>query len=160
MNISDIMTFRDEIRSFRGEYGFLSNFHKCDIIYNDKLYPSSEHLYLSQKATNNKDHEFIRTHSFTGLKDASRNISLRDDWSDVKYEIMQEALLLKFTQNDYLRDKLIGTGDMIIIEGNRWHDNYYGDCMCDKCKNINGRNELGILLMSLRTFLEDDKYEN
>lgn len=37
-----------------------------------------------------------------------------------------------------------------IVEGNYWHDNYWGNCTCDKCKNIEGQNKLGKILMKIR----------
>ena len=49
-----------KIELFRKEYRFLSNFYLCKIVFEDKEYESSEHLYQSMKATNEKDHEYIR----------------------------------------------------------------------------------------------------
>ena len=147
-DINDIVEYEEQITSFRGKYGFLSNFHECPIEYpyaSGIYFKSSEHIYLAHKAKYKKDYEFIRNHPFEGLKESSRMIPLRDDWDDVKYEIMMEALLDKFTQNYNLWDKLVNTGDIPIIEGNSWHDNEWGDCMCDKCSKIEGQNKLGNL---------------
>ena len=41
------------------------------------------------------------------------------------------------------------TGDAELIEGNTWHDNYWGVCSCSKC-NGRGKNRLGKLLMKVR----------
>jgi len=57
---------------------------------------------------------------------------------------------LKFAQNPDLRKKLLATGTEELVEGNTWHDNYWGDCSCPECKNIKGRNQLGITLMRVR----------
>jgi predicted NAD-dependent protein-ADP-ribosyltransferase YbiA (DUF1768 family) len=46
---------------------------------------------------------------------------------------------------------LLATGDEELIEGNTWHDNTWGNCVCQKCQDIPGRNMLGMLLMELRT---------
>ena len=142
--------FEDEINSFRGEYSWLSNFHKCDCWYDSKLYPSSEHLYQALKATNEKDHEYIRTHPFDGLKSASRRIPIRENWNDIKLDMMEIALASKFENNPDLKKKLLDTGDMIIVEGNDWCDNFYGVCKCPKCEDILGLNHLGRLLMRIR----------
>lgn len=31
-----------------------------------------------------------------------------------------------------------------------WHDNFWGNCTCVKCENIEGQNWLGKLLMKVR----------
>jgi predicted NAD-dependent protein-ADP-ribosyltransferase YbiA (DUF1768 family) len=48
-----------------------------------------------------------------------------------------------------LRDRLLNTGDAILIEGNTWHDTYWGHCICPRCHG--GANFLGILLTQVRT---------
>ena len=62
---------------------------------------------------------------------------------------MEYGLREKFKDTD-LRDKLVGTGNIEIIETNIWHDNFWGQCNCDKCKSKGG-NKLGKLLMKLRS---------
>ena len=149
--------FDDEINSFRGEYSWLSNFHKCDCWWEDKLYPSSEHLYQAFKATNEKDHEFLRNHPFSGLKTFARQIKIRDDWDEVKYDMMANALMSKFDNNPDLKAKLVATGDVRIVEGNDWCDNYWGECRCPKCESKITYNNLGVLLMDLREFYKPDE---
>lgn len=65
-------------------------------------------------------------------------------------EIMLELLRLKFTRNPELGKLLIATGDALLEEGNKWHDNFWGDCTCDDCRDIEGENWLGKLLMQVR----------
>ena len=67
----------------------------------------------------------------------------------VKDKVMLNFLRIKF-MNAELRDKLLETGDSVLIEGNTWHDNYWGNCSCAKCKDIEGKNMLGRLLMQVR----------
>jgi predicted NAD-dependent protein-ADP-ribosyltransferase YbiA (DUF1768 family) len=62
---------------------------------------------------------------------------------------MQLLLWKKFMQ-PRLRKKLQETGTQMLVEGNYWHDNFWGNCKCKKCKDITGQNTLGILLMALR----------
>ena len=66
---------------------------------------------------------------------------------------MSTTLFMKFGQNNDLREKLFKTGDLLLVEGNYWHDNYWGDCFCDKCKGRKGENFLGRILMNVRTML-------
>jgi ribA/ribD-fused uncharacterized protein len=148
--VMSLFYFDNEINSFRGEYGWMSNFHKCDCWWEDKLYPSSEHLYQAFKATNDKDRELVRKHPFEGLKTFARHIKMRDDWDEVKYDMMTCALMSKFYNNRELRFKLIATGDIRIVEGNNWCDSYWGVCSCPKCDKIEGKNMLGVLLMDIR----------
>ena len=57
---------------------------------------------------------------------------------------------MKFNQNPKIKQKLLDTGDKILIEGNNWCDNFWGNCHCEKCRTKTGKNLLGISLMFLR----------
>ncbi len=57
---------------------------------------------------------------------------------------MRAVLREKFEQNKDLVTLLLGTGKEQLIEGNKWHDTFWG--VCDGV----GSNYLGILLMDLR----------
>jgi ribA/ribD-fused uncharacterized protein len=72
------------------------------------------------------------------------------EWDTKKDAVMLEHVRLKFQHNPDLAKKLIATGDALLVEGNTWHDNYWGDCYCEECKNIPGRNQLGKILMFVR----------
>lgn len=69
---------------------------------------------------------------------------LRDDWEEVKDDLMYRIVLAKFLQNPSLADALIKTGNAQLIEGNTWGDTYWG--MCDSV----GENKLGEILMRVR----------
>ena len=92
-------------------------------------------------------------------KKAGRNLKLRSDWEEIKDRVMYDVCRAKFTMNDSLRlaDRLLATGDEELVEGNTWHDNYWGDCHCEKCKDIPGRNQLGKTLMKLREKLRNER---
>ena len=49
-----------------------------------------------------------------------------------------------------LKEMLLQTGDEELVEGNYWHDVYFGVCSCPKCGN-KGENHLGKLLMKIRS---------
>jgi Lar family restriction alleviation protein len=74
---------------------------------------------------------------------------LRDDWEYIKDEVMEKLLKEKFS-TPCLKQKLIETKGNKLVEGNVWHDNYWGDCKCHKCKNKKGLNKLGKILMKIR----------
>ena len=61
---------------------------------------------------------------------------------------MYELCYQKFSENEVLKDKLLETGDAILIEGNRYHDTYWG--MVDGV----GENKLGKILMRIREELK------
>ena len=75
---------------------------------------------------------------------------MREDWEEVKDQVMYDIVFAKFSQNPDIAKKLVETGKEPIVEGNWWHDNYWGDCKCDRCKNIKGKNMLGKILMVVR----------
>ena len=94
--------------------------------------------------------------NFLGLDPSSakrkgRRVKLRNDWEEVKDQIMYEIVLNKFSQNEELRKKLIATGDEYLEEGNTWYDTYWGVC------NGKGKNKLGKILMQVREELRVDK---
>ncbi len=143
----------NEIRRFRGEYFFLSNFYPIEIKYEEFTYPSLEHAYMAQKSNSFKWRIFC-TDSFNtaGLvKTMSKQEKLVEDWEEKKVELMEKLLRIKFTHIS-LRKKLLETGDKILIEGN-WHgDKFWGKCL--KTDPPVGENILGRLLMKIRSELE------
>lgn len=83
-------------------------------------------------------------------KKEGRKADLSNGWFEHnKVEIMLIGLRLKFS-NPSMKKKLLDTGNRELIEGNYWHDNFWGDCYCPKCVNTNGQNTLGKLLMQIR----------
>ena len=68
---------------------------------------------------------------------------------------MRELLLKKF-KGGSLKEQLLKTENKILIEGNHWHDNFWGSCVCQKCGD-RGQNILGLLLMDTREELKHGK---
>ena len=84
---------------------------------------------------------------------------LREDWYKIKESVMRKALTYKFSQNLDIAKKLVSTDGFMLIEGNTWHDNFWGNCTCCEaggslktCLNP-GLNRLGYALMSVRNEL-------
>lgn len=140
------------ISEFKGDYRYLSNFYPCEIWVKGKCWPSSEHLYQAMKSTDGNVQEVIRQFPFKGLKAMGNDITLRPDWDKVKDDLMYRIVKQKFKQNPDIREQLCSTS-VDLIEGNYWHDNYWGDCFCKKCIDIQGRNKLGQILMRVRAEL-------
>ncbi len=140
------------IDSFKFAYAFLSNFHPSPIKYQGKIYPTAEHLYQALKTTNKKEREKIRKATTPGTaKRLGRKVQLRSDWEKIKNKVMMYVIKSKFSQNINLEDTLLHTGNHELVEGNVWHDNYWGNCQCGKssCKK-EGLNQLGKILMKRR----------
>lgn len=135
----------NKIERFDGNYSFLSNFYEAPLVYKGLRYLNSESAYQGQKDPS-------RAEEFVGLKAIQskclgRKVAIRDDWDSVKLDIMYEIVLAKFTQNPKLLDKLKATGDAILIEGNYWHDTFWGVC------EGKGKNYLGKIIMKIRAEL-------
>lgn len=149
------------INSFKGRYFFLSNFYPCEIKHRGITYPSTEHYYVAMKVKGDQiiDGRFYPEADVREMismiktpGDAKRfgrtKINLRKDWSDVKLEVMNWCIREKF-KDDKLKEMLLSTGEEELIEGNDWHDVYWGVCNCLKCCS-KGENNLGKILMKVR----------
>lgn len=150
----------EKIEKFDGQYAFLSNFYDSPLPTNggEVIYPTVEHYFQAMKTENPREREKIRLAPTPGkAKRLGRNVNLRADWEEVKQSVMKYALIKKFNNNPELKSLLLETGDAELVEGNDWHDNYWGNCSCAKCANIPGANHLGKLLMEIR---EDYKHDN
>ena len=64
-------------------------------------------------------------------------------------DLISKILEEKF-KNPSLRERLLKTDECELIEGNYWHDNFWGMCTCDHCKDKAKHNHLGKLLMKIR----------
>lgn len=143
------------IKSFQGKYRFLSNFCYCLIRSRGHNWRTAEHLFQAMKTTKGFVQEEIRKTQYPAdAKMLGNLVKLRPDWKDIKLLMMKKILRMKFTQSSKLQGRLIATGNEELVEGNQWHDNFWGDCYCDKCKNIIGLNWLGKLLMEVRKELQ------
>ncbi len=139
------------IRYFTAQYRFLSNFYASSIRFGRYTYPTTEHLFQFLKSKPGSSWETaIRLARSPGkAKIAGQSLVLTVDWDDTRVAMMRLVLRLKFEDKHLVR-RLKSTGTAKLIEGNTWHDNFWGDCTCKQCKGIVGKNMLGILLMDLR----------
>lgn len=138
------------IDDFSGKNHFLSNFFMAEVVYEGMTYPSSEHAYQAAKTLDNQERERISQLLTPALaKKAGKHVDLRADWEQVKIPIMTEIVRDKFVRHPELKQRLLDTGDALLVEGNWWHDTFWGVC------NGRGRNYLGKILMQIR----DEFYE-
>ena len=139
------------IDQFTGQYWFLSNFHESPVDLGDGIYPTAEHAYQASKTFDPEQQEWIAGLRTPGeAKRAGRQVTLRENWERRKYTIMEKVVTAKFFQNKELGDKLISTGGSLLVEGNTWHDQIWGNCTCAKHVYTPGQNALGTTLMWTR----------
>jgi ribA/ribD-fused uncharacterized protein len=140
------------INSFRDEYRFLSNFfiHRHDG-------KSGEHAYQAAKCSDLWESDWVWNSNTPGVaKRRGRKVQIRPDWEDVKDEMMLHTLREKFSDvYPEMVKLLLATGDQELVEGNHWHDNYWGVCHCGKCDQTQAQNKLGKMLMQVRKEIRD-----
>ena len=149
------------IDSFKGDFEFLSNFspHKFRDTEGIK-WRTSEHFFQGMKTIRGVERGKIWSASTPGkAKRLGRLVTLRENWEGLKRAFMGMGVRLKFEQNEDIRRLLLSLEDYMLVEGNWWHDNFWGDCRCHRCKNIKGKNNLGITLMIVRDNLLEVIYE-
>lgn len=146
------------IDNFRGKYACFSNFHDSKILINGVIWLTVEHAFQANKTFDKGwQGKILSAASPTDTKRLSKELKAaglqRPDWQEVNIPIMFSLVLLKFTLFAEYRRILLETNEEEIIEGNWWHDNFWGDCRCDRCKDIPGLNNLGKILMMARRYL-------
>ena len=140
----------ESIKSFTGEYSFLSNFYGCFIPYMGLRFPSVEHAFQASKSLDsNVRWQLQYCRSAGEAKQRGKMIELRPDWEEVKIQVMTDLIRNKF-QCPELKQKLLDTGCAHLEEGNNYGDRFWGTVKGQ------GRNELGKILMKVRDELRDE----
>ena len=180
-----------EVKQFTGAFGFLSNFYLLPIVINDITYRSSEHAYQAAKlvkGTIERTAVMNCITPFQAKKEANRIVAklnkyqpesaepadkadriaiLTPDWEKRKLGIMNFVLRTKFAPGSEMAELLLKTGIRPLLEGNYWHDNYWGSCeprfqrtdrtsRCTSTCAKPGTNHLGRLLMAIREDLRSE----
>lgn len=146
------------INSFSKNHRFLSNFYPSPFKYDVYRFPTVEHFFQAYKAKYLRDFlHILAAKTPREAKRIGRTVEMREDWEAVKVGVMCEGVERKFAFHSQLGRALIATGNKTLIEGNTWHDNFWGDCYCRKCRDKQGWNILGTLLMSVRFNLQNLK---
>ena len=132
---------------FRNEYWFLSNMYPCSIWYEGALdgkyiFRSVETIFQMMKCDDDNEKKGFELLNGFEAKKRGRRVKLRDDWNEIKLDVMRDILEVKFSIPD-LKNKIMRVNDE-IVEDNNWGDRYWGRC------NGIGKNMLGKLLMEIR----------
>ncbi|KAJ6601252.1 DUF1768-domain-containing protein [Mycena vulgaris] len=135
-------------------YGF-TNFSPHPVVYNGKVYPTSEHLFqafkfmdnrpdLAEKIRNVSDSEHPRkAFELAGKYTADKH----PDWFKMNIAKMDIVIWHKFTQHEDLKQELLGTGDAELVEDSA-KDPFWGIG-----RDKRGQNQLGKALERLRSKL-------
>ena len=83
-----------------------------------------------------------------------RRVEIKSNWDEIKEEVMYEIVSNKF-KNKRMQAKLLATENEQLVEGNYWHDNYWGSCTCPRCLQKPKENKLGKILMRVREELKE-----
>ncbi|MEI5908510.1 NADAR domain-containing protein [Bacillus spongiae] len=131
----------------KDDYGSFSNFSHHGFELDGSFWPTSEHYFQAMKFIGTESEEEVRR-SDSPMEAAKmgrdRSKPLREDWENVKDDVMRKAVLTKFTVHKDLQSLLLSTGDQDIIE--KTSNDYYWGCG----KDGSGKNMLGIILMEIR----------
>lgn len=153
------------IERFRDEHHFLSNFWMAPVMHDGILYPSAEHAYQAAKFKDRKYRETIAALEKpveAKIAGQSRKYEIYDCWFMGRdFLAMHRIVEDKFTRNSDLGRELMATKNALLIEGNHWHDNHWGHCVCEACHDkrngLPGENKLGLTLMVVRSTLVEAK---
>lgn len=132
---------------FKDKYFFLSNFYPCKVRYNGNTYLNSEAAFQAAKCPEAAYRFFFLNGA--QAKKLGKQLPLREDWEEIKLQIMEEIIRCKFTQNPELREALLN------VEGEIIEDNFHHDTFWGQCDGI-GENHLGKILMKIREELLKD----
>lgn len=143
-----------------------SQWFPCEFVDNGVVYKTAEHYMMAAKARLFDDNEILKlilqANSPNEAKGLGRKIENFNSeiWDHHKYQIVVQANLLKFSQNQEFKEFLLSTEDKVIVEASPY-DKIWGIGMLVSDKNSgnpllwNGENLLGFALMEVRDLLKD-----
>lgn len=138
---------------YEQDFYVLSNFSAFTLLWRGIRFHTSEAAYHYEKfpdAPSVQSAIAISISAHEAFKIAERNKAVRrTDWDLVKVDIMRDILREKANQHEYVRRKLLATGDRELVE-NSWRDDFWG-----WGPNKDGRNQLGKLWMEIRSEIRE-----
>ena len=149
----------------RDNFFFLSHFSAAEIAIEGETWPTVEHYFQSRKSLDPEFRSAIRACVHPGMAkrlgaapEGSRKRSgqswfrahdkkHREDWREIRLDLMRQADLAKFSQHARLRELLLATEDAEIVEDTTM-DSFWGIGPDGKGENWAGR-----ILMEVRALL-------
>lgn len=125
-------------------YNWFSNMEIDPITIDGITYPAVENYYQGMKSGHPKILKLFSEMTPSKAKFNGRHLDLREDWEQVKFEVMEKALRIKFAPGTIWYARLeMEEGE--IVETNNWNDKFWG-----KTLDGIGENHLGKILMKIR----------
>lgn len=146
----------EQVFFYEQDFYVLSNFSAFAVEWSGLMFPTSEHLYhwlrftLSETPGAQSIAAAVKNarSAHDAFKIAQENKPQQvADWDERKVGFMARIIRAKADQHEYVRRKLLATGDRELIEDS-WRDDYWG-----WGENRDGQNMLGKLWMAVRADL-------
>lgn len=140
----------EAVSSFSGRYFFLSNLYRNVTVHNGMYYQSAESAFQASRCCLPSDRRIFA--DLDGIengyqaKELIRQVYSTDEYTEQSVADMIDIVSDKFYRNPELLDRLLATGSADIVNGNDWHDSFWG---VDR-KTGEGRNWLGLILQTVR----------
>ena len=145
---------------FYSEFSYLSNFSKAMIQVESQSYPSMEHYYQTERCRAAGRDDLVEQIAATSdcvtvksIGDSSHSREHTQEWFTKQEAVMKKGLVAKFSQHPDLKDKLMHTGNAVLVEctSNKF---WGGECKLSsnelRMQTFRGKNKLGKLLMEVR----------
>ncbi len=145
------MPSRDPIYLFEDEFYPLSNFSAFNVELYGRVWATGEHAYQAASFEDAELKELVAAAPSAhmarvlGQKYKTRR---RPDWGEAKLQVMEDVFRAKLDQHEYVREKLLASGNREIIK-NVPDDSFWGWGADQK-----GENRMGKLWMELREELQ------
>ncbi len=150
-----------------GENGWFSQWYDAPFVIEGITYQTCEQYMMAKKALLFEDIKYyfailaeLTPSACKKLGRDSRNFKA-DKWDACKEEIVYNANYAKFSQNHELKEKLLATGNAILVEASPF-DKTWGIGMRATAPGANdpscwkGQNLLGSILMRVRSHLREE----
>jgi ribA/ribD-fused uncharacterized protein len=146
--------------------GFPSQWHPSTFVLDKVVYNCCEQYMMACKAKTFKDTErldlIMQSNSPAFQKKMGREVENYDEdvWNAVREDVVLYANLAKFTQDSSLKQWLLATKDLVIVEASPY-DKIWGIGMYMDNPNAiipdkwNGLNLLGVAVMKARTIIRN-----
>lgn len=158
-NDASLITDDERVGFYERDHYYLSNFSAFAIYWRFVRWPTTEHAYQASKfSPDSVIHEQIRyaysAHDAFKIAEMNAKNATMYNWGkdgvNAKLLTMKEILRAKTDQHEYVRRKLLATGERELIEDS-WRDDFWG-----WGPNKDGQNQLGKLWMEIRSELRSN----
>jgi hypothetical protein len=135
------------IGPFIGEFAFLDNGYRCDVLFDKMVYPTVTHAYQACKTVDRVERLNIKNRQTAQAAwQMGQAIKSTSVFRASRAQVMEMLLRVKF-KHQSLRDRLVATAGSALVHVNS-SDSWWGRIRQDG--QLVGRDHLGSLLMKLR----------